>query len=107
LLAVPVLLAALSALLPTLAGPVLAALLLARLALAALALLAGLLLPAATLLLIALRVALALLLVVLRVVLPWIVRHWIFSNHVKGLRETGPPRPAVTMRGMALCSCCS
>jgi hypothetical protein len=91
--AIAALLAALAALLPTLAGSVLAALLLARLALAALTLLAGLLLSAAALLLIALRVALALLLVALGIVLLWIVRHRIFSNYFMGLRETRPSRP--------------
>jgi hypothetical protein len=85
-------LAALSALLSTLAGPVLAALLLARLALATLLLLAGLLLAAAALLLVALRVALALLLVVFGVVLPWIVGHWTFSSRFGGF-GSGPPGP--------------
>jgi hypothetical protein len=71
-------LAALSTLLPALAGLVLAALLL----------LAGLLLPAAALL----WVALVLLLVATRFVLAWIVRHWTFSSHFEGLRETLPAR---------------
>jgi hypothetical protein len=94
--AIAALLTALAALLPTLAGSVLVALLLARLALAALAaliLLAGLLLSAATLLLITLRVALALLLVALGLGLLWIVRHRIFSNCFHGLRETRLSRP--------------
>ncbi|MGA8614645.1 MAG: hypothetical protein WB760_23840 [Xanthobacteraceae bacterium] len=88
--------ATLSALLSTLTGPVLAALLLAGFALAALLLLAGLRLPAAALLLIALWVALALLLVVFGVVLPWIVGHWTFSSRFEGF-GSGPPGP--------LCQC--
>jgi hypothetical protein len=74
-------LAALAALLTTLAGPVLPALLL----------LAGFLLPAALLAATALlRVALALLLIALRILLPWIVRHWTFSGHLRVRDLPGP-----------------
>ena len=74
-------LAALSALLASLA----------RLVLAALLLLTGFLLPAATLLSTAtlLRVVLALLLVALRVVLAWIVRHWDVLQSFRGILGEG------------------
>jgi hypothetical protein len=79
-------LAALSTLLPALAGLVLTALLL----------LAGLRLPTAALL----WVALVLLLVATRFVLAWIVRHWTFSSHFEGLRETLPARWFNARRGV-------
>ena len=78
----------LASVLATLPGLVLAALLLAGLLLpTALLLLAGLLLPAALL-----WVALVLLLIATWFVLAWIVRHWTFSSHFDGLRETLPAR---------------
>ena len=88
-------LAALSALLTSLAWLVLAALLL----------LAGFLLSAAGLLSTAtlLRVALALLIITTRFVLAWIVRHWRFSSHFEGFPR-GPSRPASSMPGQAFCS---
>jgi hypothetical protein len=91
LTALPALLAPLLAALPTtLAGPVLTA---------ALLLLAGFLLTAATLLLVALRIALALLLFVLRIVLPWIVRHWTFSSHLRVCGEDSPLAHRTMRRG--------
>jgi hypothetical protein len=94
LTALPALLTALAALLAalptTLAGPVLTA---------ALLLLAGFLLAAATLLLVALRIALALLLSVLRIVLPWIVRHWTFSSHLRVCGEDSPLAHRTMRRG--------
>jgi hypothetical protein len=75
-------LATLATLLASLAGSVLAALLL----------LTGFLLPAATLLSAAtlLRVALALLLVALRIVLARIIRHWDVLQSFRGILGEGP-----------------